>query len=63
LIKKGQSVPLFIAATKRIQGHRYVDPLKGILIDKKNPKIPLENPCIVKLEWTNQKLPPPKDYP
>ncbi len=56
-------MPVYVAVTKRINGHRYLDSLKGFLIDRKNPQTPLENPCIVEFKWINKKKPPPKDYP
>jgi hypothetical protein len=63
LIQEGKTVPVYVAVTKRINGHRYLDSLKGFLIDRKNPQTPLENPCIVEFKWINKKKPPPKDYP
>jgi hypothetical protein len=36
LIQEGQTVLAYVAAVKRINGRRYLDPLKGFLIDKKN---------------------------
>jgi hypothetical protein len=63
LLQKGKRVPFYIAATKKIKGRRCLDALKGFLVDKKNPKIPLENPCIVTFEWANRTEPPPKAYP
>jgi len=56
-------VPVFVAATKYINGRRYLDATKGILIDKENPKTPLENPCIIKFEWIARENPPPTDFP
>jgi len=56
-------VPVFVAATKYINGRRYLDATKGILIDKENPKTPLENPCIIKFEWIDRENPPPTDFP
>ena len=53
----------YVAVTKRINGHRYLDPLKGFLMDKKNPRIPLENPCVITIKWTDKKKPPPESYP
>jgi hypothetical protein len=63
LIQKGRVVSVFVAVTKRIGGQRYLDPLKGFLIDKTNPKTSLENPCIMKFEWIDRENPPPRDYP
>jgi hypothetical protein len=54
LIQEGQTVLAYVAAVKRINGRRYLDPLKGFLIDKKNPATPLENPCVVTTKWTDK---------
>jgi len=62
-MQKGKKVSVYIAVTKYINGRRYVDALKGFLINEEDPKIPLENPCLITFEWANEKKPPPKDYP
>jgi hypothetical protein len=63
LIREGKTVLAYVAAVKRINGRRYRDPLKGFLIDKRNPTTPLENPCMITIKWTDKNNLPLEYYP
>ncbi len=52
----------YVGAVKYINGRRYLDARKGFLIDKKNHKTPLENPCVIKLNSTTKNILPDGYY-
>jgi hypothetical protein len=53
---------VYVAVVKLINGRRYIDALKGFLIDKESPKTPLENPCVVTLNLENPNYLQPEHY-
>ena len=61
-MQNGKTVIVYVAVVKDINGRRYLDALKGFLIDKKNRKTPLENPCMIKLNSTNANILPDGYY-
>ncbi len=62
LMKNGKSIVVYIAAVKRFNGQLYLHPLKGFLVNKKNAKVPLENPCMMRLKWKKRNIASPRDY-
>ncbi|CAF0792113.1 unnamed protein product [Adineta ricciae] len=63
LIENDKTVLVCVAAVKYHSGCLYIDPLKGFVVDKKNHKIPLENPFILKLSNTNKNVSSNGCYP
>lgn len=62
LMENGKTVVAYIAVVKYINGRLYLHPLKGFLVDKKNTKVPLENPYRMRLEWKTRNIVSPRDY-
>jgi len=61
-MKNGKKIVVYIAAVKRIKDRFYLHPLKGFLVDEKNPKVPLENPYMMILEWKTRNIASPMNY-
>jgi hypothetical protein len=61
-MKNGEKIVVYIAAVKSIKDRFYLHPLKGFLVNKKNPKVPLENPYMMTLEWKTRNIASPMDY-
>ncbi|UJR23592.1 hypothetical protein I4U23_026581 [Adineta vaga] len=62
LIKAGKTVMVYIAAVKRRNNCLYIDALKGFLMDKKNRKVPLENPFVLELSSAKKNVSPDGHY-
>jgi hypothetical protein len=62
LMENRKIVVVYIAVVKCIDDRLYLHPLKGFLVDRENPKAPLENPYMMRLEWEKRNIASPRDY-